>query len=195
MNGLEKITARIEQDARAEIAEQMNTANAEVEKLLRAAEEKAAERLRLGRAEIGAAAESHAARKIAAFEMETRQETLALKQEYIAKAFAMAEDKLVNADEETMLARLSDFIVSVSETGREEVLLSKENRARFGEKLIKCANEKKAGAAFVLAEETRETDGVVLRSGKIEYNGSLSDRLQELRQKLSYEVAETLFGA
>lgn len=195
MNGLEKITARIEQDARAEIAEQMNAANAEVEKLRQAAEEKAAERLRLGRAEIKAAAASHAERKLAAFEMETRQETLKLKQEFIDKAFAMAEDKLVNADEETLLARLSDFIVSVAETGREEVLLSKENRARFGEKLLACANEKKPGAAFVLAEETRETDGVVLRSGKIEYNGSLSTRLQELRQKLAYEVAETLFGA
>ncbi len=195
MNGLEKITARIEQDARAEIAEQMNAANAEAEKLRQAAEEKAAERLRLGRAEIKAAAASHAERKLAAFEMETRQETLKLKQEFIDKAFAMAEDKLVNADEETLLARLSDFIVSVAETGREEVLLSKENRARFGEKLLACANEKKPGAAFVLAEETREADGVVLRSGKIEYNGSLSTRLQELRQKLAYEVAETLFGA
>lgn len=195
MNGLEKITARIEQDARAEIAAQMNLANAEAEKLRLAAEEKAAERLRLGRAEIRAAAESHGARMLAAFDMETRRETLALKQEYIDKVFAAAEDTLVHADEETLLARLTDFIASVSETGREELLLSKENRARFGEKLVQRANERKPGARFVLAEETRETDGVVLRSGRIEYNGSLHTHLQELRQKLAYEVAETLFGA
>ena len=193
MNGLEKITARIERDARAEIAEQRNAAAAESEKLRAEAEAKAAERLAIGRAENKAAAETHYSRLIAAFGMEERQRQLQCKQSYIDKAFALAEQQVLSAEEETLVERLSDYIVSASDRG--EIWLSEENRARFGEKLLQRALEKKPGAGFTLAEGSCPTDGVILRDGRIEYNGSVSTRFRELRTELAYEVAETLFGA
>lgn len=194
MNGLEKITARIEEDAQNEIRSETRVIDAEAEKVLADAEAKAKARLAAGRAELRAAADNRRERLISAAETEARQKTLQVKQECVDRAFSLAKERILSSDEDSLLELLSGFIVSAAETGREEVLLNAENRARFGEKLVALANRKKAGASFVLSEEPRDTDGVILRSGKVEYNGSISTRFDELRRQFAYEVAETLFS-
>ena len=193
MNGLEKITARIEADIQNEIRAETRVIDAEAETILAEAEAKAKERLAAGRAELRAAAETHRARLISAAETEARQKLLEVKQSCIDRAFSLAKEKILSSDEETLLGLLADFVVSASVTGREEILLSAANRARFGEKLLARVNGKKQGAAFSLSSECRDTDGVILRDGKVEYNGSIAARFDELHRQSAFEVAEKLF--
>lgn len=45
--------------------------------------------------------------------------------------------------------------------------------------MVKAANARKAGAAFRLSEETRETGGgLVLRRGRVELNCSFTEKLR-----------------
>ena len=69
-------------------------------------------------------------------------------------------------------------------SGDEELLLSAKDREAVGPAVVKAANARKAGAAFRLSEETRETGGgLVLRRGRVELNCSFTEKLRQLRQE------------
>ena len=79
-------------------------------------------------------------------------------------------------------------------SGDEELLLSAKDREAVGPAVVKAANARKAGAAFRLSEETRETGGgLVLRRGRVELNCSFTEKLRQLRQEESSAVARLLF--
>ena len=76
----------------------------------------------------------------------------------------------------------------------EDLLLSAKDREAVGPAVVKAANARKAGAAFRLSEETRETGGgLVLRRGRVELNCSFTEKLRQLRQEESSAVARLLF--
>ncbi len=194
MNGIEKITERIRRDAQSEIDALLQEAEKKAESIKAAAEEKAAQRLSAGRRQNSDAAENHESRLISAAEMDARQMLLAAKQEVLEEAFSLAYQRLMSLPEEEFVELLAGFAARESETGQEELLFSEETKARIGEKVVARANALREGAAFTLAEETRETDGVILRRGNIESNGSIAVAVRERKQKMAAEIAEFLFA-
>ena len=73
-------------------------------------------------------------------------------------------------------------------------LLSAADRQAVGQAVVDAANARKAGAAFRLSDETRETGGgLVLRRGKVELNCGFTEKLRRLRQEESSAVAKLLF--
>lgn len=140
MNGIEKITARIEKDAGDEIAG-----------ILREAEEKAkairGEYEAQAKAEAAEAAESckkaaveRLERLEGAAEMEAKKLTLAAKQESIESAFAAAQKKLCSLPEAEYVELLAKLAVRSAKTGREEVIMSRKDREAVGAKVVARAN-------------------------------------------------------
>lgn len=158
MNGIEKITARIETDMKAEI-----------EAILKEGEAKAAalkaEYAAKAKAEAAAAAEAGAAaaarqkeRLESAARMDAKKALLAAKQECLDEAFAAAGKKLTALSEEEYVDLLAKMVVRSAKTGREELIFSAEDKARVGAKVVSKANAMLAAAvAPELPDEVKDS--------------------------------------
>ena len=122
-----------------------------------------------------------------------RQKVLAAKQQLIDEAFAGAAQRLSSLPQAEYIDLLA-ALAAENGSGDEELLLSAKDREAVGPAVVKAANARKAGAAFRLSEETRETGGgLVLRRGRVELNCSFTEKLRQLRQEESSAVARLLF--
>ena len=196
MNGIEKITARIEADANAEVAQ-----------ILKEAEEKAA-KVRAdyaARAETETAAAEAAGRDAAkrqaerlesAAHMEAKKQMLATKQACLDEAFVRAQKQLLALPDEQYAELLAKMAVKASRTGKEEILLNAADRARVGGQVAAKANALLGGdAALTLSEDTREMEGgLTLRSGRVEVNCAFETELRVLREEMAAQVAGILFA-
>ena len=141
MNGIEKITARIQQDAGGEIAQirqeaetQAAQIRSQYEAQARAEAEKAAETGRL-------AAQQQLERLEGAAEMGGKQRRLAAKQACIDRAFAQAKEKLLSLPEAEYVELLAKLAARSAVTGREQVVLNRRDREAVGQKVVARANQ------------------------------------------------------
>ena len=147
MNGIEKITARIEADMQAEIEAilkdgEERAAGVKAEYEARAKAEAAAA------AEAGrAAAESRKERLESSAKMDARKELLAAKQACLDEAFVAAGKKLTSLPEGEYVELLAKLAVRSAKTGREELIFSAADKARVGAKVVSRANAMLAAAA------------------------------------------------
>ena len=223
MNGIEKITARIETDAKAEVAG-----------ILREAEEKAAairEQYKVqaeAEAKAAAAGGKEAAKRQgerleSAAGMEAKKRMLAAKQACLDEAFDKAQAKLLALPDGEYAELLAKMAVKAAKTGREEILLSAKDRDRVGAQVVAKANAMlaeavkpeaagKAGeilskvvtganallqgtAMLTLSQETRDmAGGLTLRDGNVEVNCAFETQLRVLREEMAAEVAGILFS-
>ena len=158
MNGIEKITARIQQDAGGEIAQirqeaetQAAQIRSQYEAQARAEAEKAAEAGRL-------AAQQQLERLEGAAEMEAKSRLLAAKQSCIDAAFDKAKAKLLTMPEADYVELLAKLAARSAVTGREEIVLNSRDRAAVGAKVAARANQLLAEAvAPELPAELKES--------------------------------------
>lgn len=196
MNGIEKITARIESDGRAETEAILREAREKADAVRAAYEAQVRENARQDAQAASAAAEQRRQRMASAAEMDARKLVLAAKQSCLDEAFALAEKKLTDLDDGKYAELLARIAVSSARTGREEIILSAGDRKRAGEQMIASANAGREGAAFRLSRETREMDGgLVLKDGSVEINCAFGTLLRFLRESMAAEVAAILFPA
>ncbi len=155
MNGIEKITARIQEDSQKEIDEQLARARAEAADIIaryRAqAEAEAADIVARGEK----AAAERESRLASVDQLECRKAVLGAKQEVIELAFRRAKEKLLALPQEEYVALLADLAVKASSTGREKLIFSQADRARVGKAVVVAANAKLAEAA--VPGEARDT--------------------------------------
>ena len=158
MNGIEKITARIETDMKAEIEAILKEGEAKAAALTAEYEAKA-------KAEAAAAAEAGAAaaarqkeRLESAAKMDAKKALLAAKQECLDEAFAAAGKKLTSLSEAEYVDLLAKLVVRSSKTGREELIFSAVDKARVGAKVVSKANAMLAAAVTPeLPNEVKES--------------------------------------
>ena len=146
MNGIEKITARIEEDGKAENAALVAQARAEAAdiaaKYQAEAQAAAAEILAQGRR----AAEERAKHLDSMTQMECRKAALTAKQDVIEEAFQQAHKQLLALPTEQYIALLADLAVQASTTGKEKLIFSPSHRAQVGKAVVVAANKKLAEA-------------------------------------------------
>ena len=153
MNGIEKITARIETDAKAEVAEILREAEEkaaairEQYKVQAQTEEKSAE------AAGKEAAQRQAERLESAAGMEAKKRLLAAKQDCLNTAFEKAQEQLLALDEGEYAQLLARMAVKAAKTGKEEILLNAKDRERVGPQVVAWANTLLAEAAAPKAAE------------------------------------------
>ena len=141
MNGIEKITARIQPDAgaelkaiRAQAEEQAAQIRSQYEAQAKAEAEKAAESCRQ-------AAQQQLERLEGAAEMEAKTRLLTAKQACIDRAFERAREHLLSMPETEYVELLAKLAVRSSTTGREEIVLNERDRSAIGQKVVSRANQ------------------------------------------------------
>ena len=144
MNGIEKITEKIRQDAEAEVQALMAQTEEKLTAIRTQTEAQAqAEReaiLSRGRK----AADERLERLESAAQMEQRKLVLAAKQEVVGEAFEKAVEHLCTLPDEELVKLLTALAVEASSTGREALIFSVKDRARIGKQVVMAANDELA---------------------------------------------------
>ena len=141
MDGIEKITARIQSDAAAELQQLRQQTDEQVKTIETQAqlqaEKERDEILARGRK----AADERLERLKSAAQMERRKLELAAKQEVVSEAFEKTLEKLCNLPAEDYIKLLTALILKAVSTGREQVIFSQRDRNRIGKQVVVAANE------------------------------------------------------
>ncbi len=141
MEGIEKITAKIAQDAQAEISKLAAETDQKVQAIrdnaAAQAQQEANEIVERGRNAAGERLE----RLKSASQMERRKLELAAKQEVLGEAFALALEKLCTLPEKEYIALLTKLALEASSSGKEQLIFSQKDRARVGKQVVMAANE------------------------------------------------------
>ncbi len=197
MNGIEKIAARIEADAMAEIAAMEAEAAERCAAIAAEAEAQAAEvyekRIAKGRTDCAERRE----RLGAAADMEARKALLAFKQEMVGEAFMKAVDAIVNLPENEYIDFLAFQAAAASSSGCEELLFSERDQAvaqAAAERANAILKEKGREAKLkVSAQIAQIPGGLILRQGDIEVNCAADSLVFLHRNRLASQVASILF--
>lgn len=141
MEGIEKITARIAQDAQAEISRLTAETEEKVQAVLTnaaaQAQQEANEIVEKGRM----AASERLERLNSASQMERRKLELAAKQEVLGEAFSLALEKLCAMPEKEYIELLTKLALQASSSGKEQLIFSPKDRSRVGKQVVVAVND------------------------------------------------------
>ena len=195
MNGIEKITQRIETDTQAEIDRILGDARAEADDITDRYQAQANNEAAELAAKNQKAAAEREERLVSTAQMEARKVGLAAKQEMVEKAYDLALEKLCSMPDEKYVQTVADLLVQAAPNGRGAVIFAPAERERIGEAAVRAANEKLHGGKLTLAEETRPLKGgFILSDGKVEVNCSFDTLVRLQKTETAGEVAKRLFS-
>lgn len=141
MDGIEKITQRILEDARREAAQIADQAAQKAQEIRSQYDEQAQQET----AAILSRGEKVAAERLERLEsaagLERRKMELAAKQQVLEEAFQKALDDLCQLPEPEYIALLAALAVKAARSGREQLIFSAKDRARVGKQVVMTANE------------------------------------------------------
>ena len=197
MYGIEKIAARIEADAQAEIDALNAETEAQCAEITAEAEAKAAEVYEKHMAKGKADCEVRLQRLGAAADMEARKSILAFKQEMVSEAFAKAVEVIINLPKDEYVEFLASQAAAASSNGYEELLFNHRDQA-VADAAVKRANAmlKEAGREAHLTAAAEVADipgGLILKQGDIEVNCAVDTLVALHRNRLAGQVAGILF--
>lgn len=197
MTGIEKITGRIESDARAEAAQITADANARCAEIKADFEKKAQdaywEKLQTGVKDC----EDRVERLGRLAGMEAKKSTLGLKQSMVSAAFDRAVEKLCSLPTEEYISAMAKLCAKAA-SGTEAVLMNAADRERCGEAIVAAANalcaEQGKPAELKLSTAVRDMrGGFVLQQGDVEINCAVETLADLSRGELASQVAAVLF--
>ena len=194
MNGMEKITARMEADAARslkELEEQTERQLAELRQVcqVRIEQDRAAAAQRSDQA-----AQERYERLCSAAEMETRKLALSAQQEVLKEAYERALAQLCEMPREQYLDLLVHLLKRAVSTGKEEIVLSQKDREEIGQALAERAN-RELGTSLTLASESADIRaGFLLSSRECAVNCSFETLLALSREKTERGAAQLLFA-
>ena len=194
MNGMEKITARMKEDA----AHSLSELNAQTEQELQRIREESAARAEKERETADErahlAAQERYERLCSAAEMETRKLTLSAKQKVLAETYDRALEILCSMPREEYLSLLVRLLKAAGGKGDEKIALSAKDRGEIGETLIERAN-RELNAHYELADGAADIRaGLVLVSRDCDVNCSFETLLALSREKTERGAAKLLFA-
>lgn len=194
MNGIERITARIDAETQAEIDRIRENAEAEAEKITqryRSQAETEAADLRERNARAAAEREE---RLVSSAQMDARKTALAARQEMVDKAYALALEKLCTLSDEQYIQTVASLLVQAAPDGTGEVIFSKEQRERVGSAAVALANSRLGGGKLTVSDQTRPLKGgFILSNGRVEVNCSFDTLVRLQRTETAGAVAGQLF--
>lgn len=141
MEGIEKITAKISQDAQAEISRLMAETDEKVQTLRTDAEHQAQQEANDIVEKGRMAAAERLERLGSAAQMERRKLELASKQEVLGEAFDLAMEKLCALPEKEYISLLTKLALEASTSGREQIIFSQKDRNKVGKQVVMAVNE------------------------------------------------------
>lgn len=195
MDGIEKITQRILEDAQREVAQIAAQAEQKAQEI-RAQYDAQAQRETeaiLARGEKAAAERME--RLESAAGLERRKLELAAKQQVLAEAFEKALTDLCSLPEQEYIELMAALAVKAACSGREQLTFSVTDRARVGKQVVMVANERLGNRGkLTLSQQTRNIrGGFVMSDDDVEVNCAFETLVRMQREKLEKEVADILF--
>ncbi len=192
MNGIENIKKRISDDAEKKAEAIISAANAEADRIAdeyrKKAEAVAADIIAKGEK----SAKENEARAEGSAELELKKKVLGKKQALITDAFEKAIEKLSALSDEERSDILARLALRAANGGKGEIILSKSEKSAIGDMIIKKTAENKN---ITLSADTREIGfGLILCDGAYEVDCTFGSLVMQLRDSLSREVADILFG-
>jgi len=193
MNGIEKITQRIDADAQAVIDRVLGEAKYEAAKIAEQYKVQAdAEAAELTAKNEKAAAEREE-RLVSMAQMEARKLQLAAKQDMVEQAYVRALEKLCSMPVEEYTTVLANLLVRASASGSEEAVFSAEDRERVGQAAVAKANEI-SGKQLKLSEQTQPMKGgFILKDQKVEVNCTFDTLVRLQKAETAGAVVKKLF--
>ena len=195
MNGIEKITQRLDTETQAEIdrvLDQAKDAAAQaVARYQAQADREAADR----KARNEKAAAEREERLVSVAQMEARKVTLGAKQEMVEQAFDLALRKLCEMPDERYIATAAGLLAEAAPDGKGTVIFSEQERKRIGQASVDAANAKLGEKGkLTLSSETRNIrGGFILVNGSVEVNCTFETLVRLQKGSMSGEVAKLLF--
>lgn len=193
MNGIEKITKRIEAQAQAEIDRILADAKERADEIHAQAEAQAeAERVALTARNEKVAAEREE-RLVGAAQMEAKKIVLAARQEQLEKVYAKALETLCSMPDEQYTKTLAALLEQAAPDGKGSVIFAADVKERIGAATVALANEKLKGS-LTLAEETRPMQGgFILSKGNVEVNCTFETLVRLQKAETAGAVLKKLF--
>lgn len=195
MNGIDKITQRIDSDTQKEIDKILSAAKAEVasinEKYQAQAKKEAAD-LAVRNEKVAVEQEE---RLVSVSQMEARKVTLAAKQDMVEEAFRLALDKLCNLPDDVYINTVAKLMTEAAPDGRGTVIFAKDEHDRIGQKAVDEANRLLENQGkLTLSDETRPIrGGFILANDRVEVNCTFETLVRLQKGEIAGEVAKRLF--
>lgn len=192
MNGIEKITKRIDDQIQAEIDQVLSDAREQAAAITdRAGKQAAAESAELAARNTRTAAEQEA-RLIGAAQMEAKKLLLAAKQEMVEQAYALALEELCSMPDDVYTETLAELLAQAAPDGKGSVIFAPDVRMRIGEAAVALANERLHGS-LTLAEDSRPMQGgFILSRGSVEVNCTFDTLVRLQKAETSGAVLKKL---
>ncbi|MBQ9648605.1 MAG: V-type ATP synthase subunit E [Oscillospiraceae bacterium] len=194
MNGLERITSRIEAEARQEIDAILDAGKAEASRIVDSWRAKIDAETRELNTRNAKAAEEREERLKSAAEMDARKTILAAKQEMVEAAYDLALDKLCALSGDEKVKLLADLMARASSTGTEEVVFSAADKAD-GAKAVEAANAASGKKLTLSGDAAPIRGGFILRDRNVEVNCAFETLVRLQKAETAGEVAKVLFSA
>ena len=194
MDGMEKITARIQEDADREIAAMNARTDEQIAALQAQAQAQAdKETVDLAARNQRAAAEREE-RLVSAAQMEARKTILAAKQAVMEEVYAKALEKLRSLPQDRAVEVLASLLNEAAPQGKGEVLFSAQDRENVGRAAVDAANAQNGGQLTLSGETANIPGGFILRNGSIEVNCAYDTLIRLQKTETAGQVARQLFG-
>ena len=198
MNGIEKITQRLLEDAKAEVLAMEADAKEQCAQIAQQFT-KEADDVYWRHATAGKkAADLREQRLAGTAQLESKKQLLAYKQARVEEAFHRASEYLQNLPEEKYVALLATLVCKGVKTGTEKLIFSAKDRGQIGKAVTLAANEalsqKGISGNLSMSEETREIGGgVIITDGNVDLNCSISSLVLAKQDTLAGDIASILF--
>ncbi|MEL7569330.1 MAG: V-type ATP synthase subunit E [Eubacteriaceae bacterium] len=199
MNGIEKITGKIIDEANIDAKKIIEEAAAEAEIIIGKYKEKAAS----AAADIEDAGAKQAKVRELKYSsnagLEARKTLLMEKQKLITEAFDKALSELRALPKDKYVDLLARLAANAAQSGEEEIIFSSDDKNQYGKEVIEQANKlikaKGLKAQLKISDKIRPIlGGVIIASGDVEINCALDGLVRMQRDNLSVQVAQILFG-
>lgn len=190
--GIEIITTKIIEEARAEGKEIIEKAEQDVARILADVEKKVAE-IKVNSYE-GSTNEKNKAihQKKAVADIDERKLLLQKKQDMIDACFEKAADVIASMGEDDTVNFLSNLVIQTGLKDGTIILNAKDKK--ITEKLLKTLADKIAESNFVVSDEDGDfKGGLKLLHGKRQLNATIESLIEEERNRSAQLVAEMLF--
>jgi V/A-type H+/Na+-transporting ATPase subunit E len=198
MSGADKLKEKILAEAQSYADGVLGEAGKRAEQAVAKGEQETAARKKALLEQFSRQAEERRRRAVTIAQLDARKAILSAKEEMIEDTFTQALGRLQNLDDSSYREIVSPMLLAAAQSGREEIMVSARDRARYTPDFIAevnkaLAQQGKEGKLTLSAEAREMQGGFVLRAGDIEINASFDSILRMQRDQLEPEVAAVLF--
>jgi V/A-type H+-transporting ATPase subunit E len=198
MSGADKICEKIIRDAEEKAAEHIRKAEEKAAEIIREMERKAAENREKRLQKALVEARNLEERIVAAEEMEFKNNKLKLKQDIISKAFEIALKRLAELPDDEYRQLIINMVMPLIREGNEKIVISARDRERLkgiDDDINGLLKEKGINGKVVISgNDGGFLGGFILGRGRMEINCTLETLVGTRRPELETEVANILFG-